>query len=152
MHYIIKDVFTFEQISIMNQILKGEIDGLYGFPILDVLIFGENGRQVRAKAIVDTGAAHCCLQQDVIDGLELQLIIANGTMLHPIDGVIQQKYYKVYFELCDQAGFEMPVAILHSVDYPAAMILGVSFLKHCKFIYNHFEKTFELNFNNELLY
>ena len=134
----------------MNRTIKAEIDE-YGFPFLIVeLINPDNGKHSGSlKAIIDTGAAGCLIQQAVADKLGLTCI-GHSELLNPRLGIIPSNNYMItlgidLFGLEGSAEIEgLPVGTLDDPNYPAAMIIGMSFLKNCNFEYKGKEKSFIL--------
>lgn len=133
----------------MDRVLTGNFDE-YGFPYLTVGIAKQyTSNQIIAKAIIDTGAAHCLLQLDLIKALQLEPF-RDTRYLHPQNGLLDSKDYFVdlYIDINNPNGAarieDVKAGIIYDQGYPAGMIIGVEFLKNTCFSYNGHEKTFEM--------
>ncbi len=133
----------------MDRVLTGNFDE-YDFPYLTVGIAKQHtGNQIMTKAIIDTGAAHCLLQLDLIKALQLESF-RNTKYLHPQNGWIDSKDYLVdlYIDIKNPNGAarieDVRIGVIYDQGYPAGMIIGVEFLKNTCFSYNGHEKTFEM--------
>ena len=133
----------------MNRLLTGNFDD-YGFPYLTVGIAKQHTcNQIITKAIIDTGAAHCLLQLDLIKALQLEPF-RDTKYLHPQNGLLDSKDYFVDLYIntnnSDSAARieSVRVGVIYDQGYPAGMIIGVEFLKNTCFSYNGHEKTFEM--------
>jgi hypothetical protein len=131
----------------MDRTIIGKIDE-YGFAYIPVVIVS-NGVEMDAKAIIDTGAAYCIVQKELISQLNLQPF--KPTVIHhPQFGEIQSNDYLIDMVV----DFDNPnggclfkglrVGELYDSNYPAAIILGVDFLKYFHFEYNGTDKTVTL--------
>jgi hypothetical protein len=136
----------------MDRIVTGSFDE-YGFPYLDLQVQNKKKQlSVVAKAIIDTGAAHCLIREELAIQLQLEeLRIADYR--HPLFGKMPIKEY--IMDLCLQGnGQDDEVAIeriragtLIDPNYPAAVIIGVEVLRHCRFEYDGHQQTFTISIN-----
>lgn len=132
----------------MNRTIFGATDE-FNFPYIDIGLSNDAGVRVKAKAIIDTGAAHCLVQPELIQQLNLEPF-QTSTYIHPQNGVQPTGYYKlsVFFDL----GSEEPICISNVVfgeirtpNFPAGAIIGLNFLKYCSFRYDGKECKFEID-------
>jgi hypothetical protein len=121
-----------------------------GFPYLELQVWNKKQNLfLPAKAIIDTGAAHCLVREELAAQLQLpELRVADYR--HPVFGRMPIKEY--IMDLCFEGNGQDGGAILEGIragtlvdpNYPAAVIIGVELLKHCTFSYNGREQTFTL--------
>lgn len=132
----------------MNRTILSETD-LYNFPYINIGLSDGDWVKVKAKAIIDTGAAYCLVHPELIKGLNLKAF-RNATYIHPQIGAQPTGYYKVnmFFDLES----DTPVCISEVVcgeilvpDFPAEVIIGVNFLKYCAFRYDGPNCKFEID-------
>ena len=121
------------------------------FPFLNIGVMNKKkGLSALQKAIIDTGAAHCLIREDLARQLELETLrIADYR--HPVFGKMKLMEYIM------DIGFEnngQTIALIEGAragtlvdpNYPAAIIIGVEVLKLCTFTYNGPDQTFILSF------
>ena len=133
----------------MERSIAGHFDE-HGFPYLDIQVWNkERNVFLPAKAIIDTGAAHCMIREELALQLQLpELRVADYR--HPVFGTMPLKEYIMDLRFDGSPGNDSPVlegvraGTLIDLNYPAEVIIGVELLKHCAFAYNGFEKTFIL--------
>lgn len=133
----------------MEHTLSGRFDE-DGFPCLDLLVLNKKeGRSERVKAIIDTGAAHCMIREDLARRLQLpELRIADYR--HPVFGAMPIREYLMDLHFGGNGTNEGPViegvraGTLVDLAYPASVILGVELLRHCSFEYNGRLQAFTL--------
>lgn len=134
----------------MEHTLSGRFDE-DGFPCLDLQVLNKKGgRSERVKAIIDTGAAHCMIREDLARRLQLpELRVADYR--HPVFGAMPIREYLM--DLCFSGNGTGPViegvraGTLVDLAYPASVILGVELLRHCSFEYNGPLRSFTLCLN-----
>lgn len=134
----------------MERTITGHFDE-YGFPYLDLQVWNkQQNLYLPAKAIIDTGAAHCMVREEVAAQLQLpELRVADYR--HPVFGSMPIKEY--IMDLCFSSDGQGGGSIIEGVragtlvdpNYPAAVIIGVELLKYCSFSYNGREQTFTLS-------
>ncbi len=135
----------------MNATVKGAIDDDC-FAYLDVYVFNTDTYAVckGVKAIIDTGAQDCLLKKSLVAKMGLRPV-AKLKELNPVGGIMESDCYKIglitdtenYLDTTKYAILTM--ALIEEEGYPADMILGAAFLKHCTFNYDGPNKTFELH-------
>lgn len=136
----------------MERSITGHFDE-HGFPYLDIQVWNKGRNVFRpAKAIIDTGAAHCMIREELAVQLGLpELRVADYR--HPVFGKMLLKEYimNLRFDGSPEAGNSILEGIragtLADLNYPADVIIGVELLKHCSFSYNGYEKSFTLTTN-----
>lgn len=121
------------------------------FPFLHLRVMNkEKALSVIEKAIIDTGAAHCLIREELAKQLELKTLrIADYR--HPVYGKMELTEYimDISFENSGEtiASIEgVRAGTLIDPNYPAALILGVEVLKLCTFVYDGPNQAFTLNF------
>ena len=135
----------------MNTTVKGTMDEDF-FPFLNVFVFDPETFDVckDVKAIIDTGAEDCLVKNSFAKKLGLA-VIDKQQELNPVDGITEAELYKVglivdtqnYMDTSKYAVLTM--GTIEDEDYPADMILGGTFLRHCTFNYDGRNKAFELH-------
>jgi len=133
----------------MDRKIAGNFDE-YGFPYLNLKVCNKKkGLSVDAKAIIDTGGAHCLVQKAIAAQLQLEeLRIADYR--HPVFGKMPLQEYIMDLRLGDDS--ESGGATIEGIragtlidpHYPAAVVIGVEVLQHCKLEYNGPDKTFTI--------
>lgn len=133
----------------MERTIAGGFDE-HGFPFLQIEVWNK-GRNafLPAKAIIDTGAAHCMIREELAQQLALpELRVADYR--HPVFGTMPLKEYIMDLRFDSSPGADSPVlegiraGTLIDLNYPAGVIIGVELLKYCSFSYNGSERTFTL--------
>ena len=122
------------------------------FPFLHVFVFDPETFDVRkdVKAIIDTGAQDCLVKSSFAKKLGLT-VIDKQQELNPVGGIMEADFYKVgliidtpnYMDTSKYAVLTM--GTIEDEDYPADMILGGTFLRHCIFNYDGRNRSFELH-------
>lgn len=133
----------------MERIIAGHFDE-HGFPYLEIQVWNkQQDVYLPAKAIIDTGAAHCMIREELALQLGLpELRVADYR--HPVFGTMPLKEYIMDLRFDGNPQSEAPVlegiraGTLIDLNYPAGVIIGVELLKHCSFSYDGFAKTFTL--------
>ena len=133
----------------MNQVIAGGFDE-DGFPFITLQVLNKKGDQsLRVKAIIDTGAAHCMIREEV--ALKLQLPeLRTADYRHPVFGPMPLKEYLMDLHFGDNGTNEGTIiegvraGTLVDPHYPAPLIIGVEVLRHCTFEYNGRNQTFTL--------
>jgi hypothetical protein len=133
----------------MERRIPGSFDE-WGFPFLEIQVWNkERNLFLPAKAIIDTGAAHCMIREELAVKLQLpELRVADYR--HPVFGTMPLKEYIMDLRFDnnpqnDSAVMEgIRAGTLIDLNYPADVIIGVELLKYCSFSYNGREKTFTL--------
>lgn len=133
----------------MERIFPGNFDE-FGFPYLDVYVCNKKeGHSSKVKAIIDTGAAHCMIKEELAIQLKLpELRIAD--YLHPVFGSMPIREY--IMDLQFENDPEKEEALLTGIragtiadtHYPASVIIGVEVLKNCRFEYDGTSRMFKL--------
>jgi hypothetical protein len=133
----------------LERIIAGKFDE-YDFPYLEVEVLNKaKGLSQPAKAIIDTGAAHCMIREEL--ALQLQLeVLREADYRHPVFGKFLLKEYLV--DLCLEGRTVNRSAVLEGIrvgtitdpNYPASLIIGVEVLQYCRLIYDGPNKTFSL--------
>lgn len=127
----------------MNKIL-GIIDE-DGFPIIPevTLINPVNNYEIKPKTIIDTGAIELHIKAEIIKSLELEKIDGTFT-LHPIHGRQTIDVFKAAIKI---QGIEFgPVTVMTMLNnFPFDLIIGCSFIRDGKMIYDGANKTVEIN-------
>ena len=136
----------------MVSIIKGGFDE-YGFPFLSLEILNKKkDLGCSVIAIIDTGAAHCLIREEIAIKLELEeLRVADYR--HPVFGKLALKEYLM--DLCFSDHQQMNKAVIEGIragtladpHFPASIIIGVEVLRHCTLEYSGPDKTFLLNIN-----
>lgn len=131
----------------MERIIKGSFDE-YGFPYLNLQVCNQQQQvSVPAKAIIDTGGAHCLVREEIAIQLKLEeLRVAD--YLHPVFGKMPLKEY--IMDLCLTNNNENNETVIKGIragtlidpNYPASVVIGVEVLRHCKFEYDGRNETF----------
>ncbi len=135
----------------MERTIKGGFDE-YGFPYLDLRVLNQKQQlSLTAKAIIDTGAAHCMIREELAQQLQLEeLRIADYR--HPIFGRMPLKEYLM--DLGFENGSRDNGAIMEGIragtlldpNYPASVIIGVEVLRHCRLEYDGPLQSFTITF------
>ncbi len=127
----------------MNKIL-GIIDE-DGFPIIPevTLINPVNNYEIKPKAIIDTGAVELHIKAEIIKSLELEKIDGTFT-LHPIYGRQPIDIYKAGIRIQGIEFGMVPVRTMLN-NFPFDLIIGCSFIRDGKMIYDGVNKTIEIN-------
>jgi predicted aspartyl protease len=133
----------------MDHSIAGRFDE-YGFPFLEIQVWNKQQEVfLPAKAIIDTGAAHCMIREELALQLQLpELRVADYR--HPVFGTMPLKEYIMDLRFDTNPATNSPVlegvraGTLIDLNYPAGVIIGVELLKHCSFSYNGQNKTFTL--------
>lgn len=133
----------------MERSIAGHFDE-HGFPYLDIQVWNKQRNTfLPAKAIIDTGAAHCMIREELALQLQLpELRVADYR--HPIFGSMPLKEYIMDLRFDSDPQSEAPIlegiraGTLIDLNYPAGVIIGVELLKYCSLSYNGPEKTFLL--------
>jgi hypothetical protein len=136
----------------MDYTIEGSFDE-YGFPYLDILVLNKaKDLSCNVKAIIDTGAAHCMVREDIAAQLHLEeLRIADYR--HPVFGKLPIKEYLMNLSFQDktqnaQAAMDgIRAGTLLDTNYPAPVIIGVEVLRHCSFEYDGKKQTCRLIIN-----
>jgi hypothetical protein len=133
----------------VDRIITGKFDE-DAFPYLDLEVLNKaKGLSQRVKAIIDTGAAHCMIREEL--ALELQLEeLREADYRHPVFGKFLLKEYRM--DLCLEGDSQNGGALIEGVragtlldtNYPASVIIGVEVLRHCRFEYDGRSQTFSL--------
>ena len=136
----------------MDGIIPGNFDE-DGFPYINLQVLNKKQQLAfRAKAIIDTGAAHCLIREELAMQLQLEeLRIAD--YWHPIFGKIPIKEYLM--DLGFEGSSQDDQTVIQGVragtlidpNYPASVIIGVEVLRHCAFTYDGRNQAFSLNIN-----
>ena len=136
----------------MERIITGSFDE-DAFPYLNLQVLNKKKNlSVTAKAIIDTGAAHCLVREEIALQLQLEeLRVADYR--HPVFGKMPIKEYimDLYFNGNNQSdGVTIEgvrAGTLIDPHYPASVIIGVEVLRHCRFEYDGREQTFTIRIN-----
>ena len=132
----------------MEKQLAGRFDE-YGFPYLDLQVCNRKKQlAVPAKAIIDTGGAHCLVREAIAQELQLEeLRIADYR--HPVFGKMPLKEYVMDLSLNtdkEETVIEgIRAGTLIDPNYPAAVIIGVEVLRHWKFVYDGYHQAFTIS-------
>jgi len=135
----------------MEVIVSGAMDDDY-FAYLDVFVFNTDTYAVSegVKAIIDTGAQDCLVKRSFAGKIGLKPV-DKLKELNPLGGVMESDYYKLGLILdtknyMDTSKYAiLKVGAIEEEGYPADMILGGTFLRHCSFSYDGHKKAFELH-------
>lgn len=136
----------------MDKIVTGTFDE-DAFPCLQLQVLNKKkDLAVTAKAIIDTGAAHCLVREELAQQLQLE-VLRVADYRHPVFGKMPLTEYLMDLQF-DQNGQQ--VAIIEGIragtlidpHYPAAVIIGVEVLKYCTFTYEGRQRTFSLEFKS----
>ena len=124
-----------------------------GFPAIPVSIFNPKTKAgiQGVPAIIDTGSAHCLIQEVIVTRLGLEVIrMSSGT--NPQYGKIEMKFYEIDLVIdifnSEKGAALLPkftVGTINEPNYPTAMIIGIDFLNLCDFQFNGREKTFQIH-------
>ncbi len=136
----------------MERIIPGSFDE-YAFPYLDLEVCNKKKNlSYRAKAIIDTGGAHCMVREEIATELQLpELRVADYR--HPVFGKMPIKEY--IMDLCFEGNSQSGGAIIEGIRagtlidpaYPASVIIGVEVLKYCTFNYDGPNRAFTITIN-----
>ena len=139
----------------MERIIHGKFDE-DAFPYLELeVLHQDKGLCLQAKAIIDTGAAHCLIREEL--ALQLQLEpFRQADYRHPVFGKLLLKEYLV--DLCLEGNSQKGGAVIKGIragtlldlHYPASLIIGVEVLRYCSFLYNGPAQIFTLTFDSPL--
>lgn len=134
------------------KIITGSFDQ-DAFPFLSIKVMNkQKGLSIVTKAIIDTGAAHCLIREELAKELELE-ILRIADYRHPVFGKMELT------EFLMDLSFETDGEIIGVIEgaragtlvdpnYPAAVIIGVEVLKLCTFTYAGPAQTFTLSFGS----
>ena len=135
----------------MNITINGALDDDL-FAYITVAIFNTGTYEVckNIKAIIDTGAQDCLVKRELVAKLGLQPI-DTFKALNPEGGIITSDLYKVglitdtnnYLDTSKYVTIKM--GILEEDAFPADIILGGTFLRHCRFTFNGLARRFEIH-------
>jgi predicted aspartyl protease len=134
--------------------MDNHVSGIFdedAFPFLQLQVLNrKKGLSVMTKAIIDTGAAHCLVREELAQQLQLETL-READYRHPLFGKMLLTEYLM--DICfDQDGEQIAIfegvraGTLIDPHYPASVIIGVEVLKHCLFSYNGHQRTFTLGF------
>ncbi|ANE50435.1 hypothetical protein [Flavisolibacter tropicus] len=136
----------------MDKIVTGTFDE-DAFPYLQLQVLNKKkDLAVSAKAIIDTGAAHCLIREELAKQLQLETL-RLADYRHPLFGKMPLTEYLMDLRF-DQEGQQVAViegiraGTLIDPQYPASIIIGVEVLKHCIFTYNGRQRIFTLGFKS----
>jgi len=126
-----------------KQEFNGQLDE-FGFPFLLVDLINPLTNQtiVKAKAIIDTGAAYSHIKQHVIDEINIK---SNGEIdtKHLTDGNLKTGVFKINIRFNESITVpDIEARLLHLPEYPSDLIIGLDILRYCDFHYNSVEKSF----------
>lgn len=134
----------------MDKMVTGTLDE-DAFPYLQLQVLNKKKElSVTAKAIIDTGAAHCLIREELARQLQLETL-RLADYRHPLFGKMPLTEYLMDLRF-DQEGREIAViegiraGTLVDSQYPASVIIGVEVLKYCTFTYVGRQRTFTLGF------
>ena len=136
----------------MEKMITGTFDE-DAFPYLQLQVLNsKKDLAVTAKAIIDTGAAHCLVREELAQQLQLETLRV-ADYRHPVFGKMPLTEYLMDLRF-DQNGQQ--VATIEGVragtlvdpHYPASVIIGVEVLKYCTFTYDGRQRTFTLGFKS----
>ena len=134
----------------MDVTVKGFMDDDY-FAYLNVFVFNPENYAVSegVKAIIDTGAQDCLVKRSFAGKMGLKPV-DKLRELNPLGGVMESDYYRLGLIL-DTANYTdatkyaiLKMGAIEEEGYPAELILGGTFLRHCTFSYDGHNRTFEL--------
>ena len=135
----------------MDAVIKGAVDTDF-FAYLGGHLFNTETYAVfkDLKAIVDTGAQDCLIKKSVAAKLGLKPV-DKLEELNPVGGILESDYFKAGI-ITDTANYTdeskyaiLEVGTIETEDFPADMILGGTFLRHCRFTFDGPGRTFELH-------
>ncbi|WP_295653194.1 hypothetical protein [uncultured Mucilaginibacter sp.] len=134
----------------MNLTISGSLDPDY-FAYIDVFVFNTETYEVckGIKAIIDTGAQDCLVKQSLAAKLGLQPV-DRFKALNPEGGIVESDCYKIGLILDTENFMDtskyavLKMGTLEEEAFPADMILGGTFLRHCRFIYDGPGREFEV--------
>ena len=136
----------------MDKIVTGTFDE-DAFPYLQLQVLNKKKKlSLSAKAIIDTGAAHCLIREELAKQLQLETL-RLADYRHPLFGKMPLTEYLMDLRF-DQEGQQVAViegiraGTLIDPQYPASIIIGVEVLKHCIFTYNGRQRMFTLGFKS----
>lgn len=125
----------------MERMITGNFDE-YGFPYVNLQVCNKQKQlSVKAKAIIDTGGAHCLVREEIAIQLQLEeLRVADYR--HPVFGKMPLKEY--IMDVCLESNNGNNQTVIEGVragtlidpNYPASVIIGVEVLQHCKLEYD----------------
>lgn len=136
----------------MEKMVTGTFDE-DAFPYLELVVLNKKkDLSVTTKAIIDTGAAHCLVREEVARQLQLETL-RTADYRHPLFGKMPLTEYLMDLQF-DQNGQQ--VATIEGVragtlvdpHYPASVIIGVEVLKYCTFTYDGRQRSFTLGFKS----
>jgi len=132
----------------MNEeiIIRGGIDE-FSLPYISVNVIcpSTNKRSILVKAVIDTGATGNFIKESFAQcfGIKEE---NRSSFKHPTDGDISTLTYRTNILIDEKYLVTFNnVGIIHTVDYPADVIIGMSFLKYCDLTYMGFLRTFSLS-------
>ena len=135
----------------MDAIIKGTIDD-DGFAFLRVSVFNTETYAVckGIKAIIDTGAQDSLVKRSLAEKTGLKPV-DKFRELNPVGGIMESDYFKVGL-ITDTENYMdtskyvvMKMGTMEEEEFPADIILGGTFLRHCSFHYDGKSRTFELH-------
>ncbi len=135
----------------MNITIKGALDEDF-FAYFPVFAFNTDSYEVckDIKAIIDTGAQDCLVKKGVAAKLGLQPV-DKFKALNPEGGIIASDCYKLGLILDTENHIDtskcaiLQMGTLEEEAFPADMILGGTFLRHCRFVYDGPGREFEVH-------
>lgn len=133
----------------MIRTIHGKLDE-FGFAYLPVIIAKEKGEETQAKAIIDTGAAHCALKKHLIEKLQLEAVSKSSYTHVQFGEMLFNDYFvNLILDAENPTGCivvkSVKVTEFNSDDYPCDLLIGVDLLQHARFEYNGLEKNFTMD-------
>ncbi|WP_445750000.1 hypothetical protein [Polaribacter sp.] len=129
-----------------KQEFNGELDE-YGFPFLLVDLINPITKQtiIKAKAIIDTGAAYTHVKQNVIDAINVKPNREIETK-HLTDGNLKSGIFKINIRFNESITVpNIETRLLHLPEYPSDLIIGLDILRYCNFHYDSVQKSFSFH-------
>ncbi|MEI6948928.1 hypothetical protein V9K67_17200 [Paraflavisolibacter sp. H34] len=128
----------------MEQVIAGGFDE-FGFPFLELQVrHQKKGLSADARAILDTGAAHCLVREEIAFKLGLEEL-READYRHPVFGKLLLKEYLMDLGFGNGLVIEgIRAGTLLDPHYPADVVIGVEVLRHCRLSYDGPAQTFQL--------
>ena len=114
-----------------------QVTGIFdedAFPYLELTVCNRKKElSIQAKAIIDSGAAHCLIREEIAQQLQLE-VLRKADYRHPLYGkmLLTEYLMDLRFDQKDEqiAVFEgIRAGTLLDPHYPASVIIGVEVIK-----------------------
>jgi len=133
----------------MNRGISGQLDDT-GFGIVDAMLpnIGKDS-WFRVKAMIDTGASRCLIQESLTITTE-KVFFQESVAINPVGGIVPTKEYLIDLmldEKNERGGIVIPNVRFCAINEPSlqvGLLIGAEFLKNFDFVYNGTKNSFSL--------